>query len=82
MALPIEKGGMALNNVVFVSLTAYACSIAASTKELAKVFPDWIKIGSDGKLANIVCHKSPDVTDQIVDFAHEYRVIAPQDEGR
>ena len=73
VALPIEKGGMALNNVVFVSLTAFACSIAASMKELAKVFPDWIKIGSDGKLVNVVCHKSPDVADQIVDFAHEYR---------
>ena len=47
-------------------------------KELAKVFPDWIRIGSDGKLVNVVCHKSPDVADQIVDFAHEYRLIAPQ----
>ena len=35
---------MALNNVVFVSLTAFACSIAASMKELAKAFPDWIKL--------------------------------------
>ena len=61
MALPIEKGGMALNNAVYVSLTAFACSIAASMKELAKVFPDWIRIGSDGKLVNVVCHKSPDV---------------------
>ena len=78
VALPIEKGGMALNNAVYVSLTAFACSIAASMKELAKVFPDWIRIGSDGKLVNVVCHKSPDVADQIVDFAHEYRLIAPQ----
>ena len=69
---------MALNNVAFVSLTAFACSIAASMKELAKVFPDWIKIGSDGKLLNVVCHKSPDVAGQIVDFANEYRLLAPQ----
>ena len=47
-------------------------------KELAKASPDWIMIGSDGKLAKVVRHgngNSPDVTDQIVDFAHEYRVI-------
>ena len=43
-ALPIEKGGMALNNVAFISLTAFACSLAASMRELAKVFPDWIEI--------------------------------------
>ena len=29
-ALPIEKGGMALNNMAFISLTAFACSLAAS----------------------------------------------------
>ena len=47
VALPIEKGGMALNNTAFISLTAFACSIAASMKELAKVFLDWIEISND-----------------------------------
>ena len=44
VALPIEKGGVALSDVAFASLTAFACSIAASMKELAKAFPDWIKL--------------------------------------
>jgi len=38
VALPIEKDGMALNNVVFVSLTAFACSIAASMKDTLDLY--------------------------------------------
>ena len=55
-ALPIEKGGMALNNVVFISLTAFVCSLAASMRELA----------------------TPDIAAQVVNFANQYHVLAPQ----
>ena len=43
-ALPINKGGMELRSVKLVFLTAFACSLAASLKHLAKAFPDWINL--------------------------------------
>ena len=76
VALPIEKGGMALNNTAFISLTAFACSLAASMKELAKVFPDWIEIVNDGALVSVLYDKSPDVAAQIVKFVSQYRALA------
>jgi len=48
VALPIEKGGMALRNVGAIALTAFACSIAASLKHMATIFPDWFTLGQDG----------------------------------
>ena len=79
-ALPIEKGGMALNNVAFISLTAFACSLAASMRELAKVFPDWIEIDNGGALVSSVSQnkQDPDAAAQVVNFANQYRVLAPQ----
>ena len=41
-ALPINKGGMELRSVKLVFPTAFACSLVASLKHLAKAFPDWI----------------------------------------
>ena len=38
--LPIDKGGMALRNVRPVFFGYFACSLAASLKDLVKVFPD------------------------------------------
>ena len=77
-ALPIEKGGMALNNVAFISLTAFACSLVASMRELAKVFPDWIEIDDHGALVSVSQRKAPDVAAQVVNFANQYRALAPQ----
>ena len=77
-ALPIEKGGMALSNVAFISLTAFACSLAASMRELAKAFPDWIEIDDGGALVSVSQSKALDVATQVVNFANQYRVLAPQ----
>ena len=77
-ALPIEKGGRALNNVAFISLTAFACSLVASMRELAKVFPDWIEIDDHGALVSVSQRKAPDVAAQVVNFANQYRALAPQ----
>ena len=38
--LPIEKGGMAIRNMGVVALTAFACSLAASLKHMASIFPE------------------------------------------
>ena len=77
-ALPTEKGGMALSNVAFVSLTAFACSLAASIRELAKVFRDWIEVDNGGELVSVSQNKAPDVAAQVINFADQYRVLAPQ----
>ena len=37
--LPIEKGGMAIRNMAVVALTAFACSLTASLKHMANIFP-------------------------------------------
>ena len=62
----------------FTSSTAFACSLAASMKELFKIFPDWIEIGNDGALVSVLYDKSPDVAAQVVNFANQYRALAPQ----
>lgn len=44
----IEKGGTDLGNIGLVMLTAFVCSLVASLKDLAEMFPDWIKLDEDG----------------------------------
>ena len=78
-ALPIEKGAMALSNVAFISLIAFACSLAASMRELAKVFPDWIEIDNGRTLVSVSHNKAPDVAAQVVNFANQYLVLPPQE---
>ena len=53
-ALPIDKGGMGLRNISLISLTAFPCSLAASLKDLAKYFPNWIALGGDGDILLIL----------------------------
>merc|ERR1711871_1368616 len=38
--LPIEKGGMAIRNMAVVALTAFVCSLTASLKHMANIFPE------------------------------------------
>jgi len=71
-ALRIEKGGMALSNVAFISLPVFACSLAASMRELAKAFPEWIEIDDGGALVSVSHKKAPDIAAQVVNFANQW----------
>ena len=64
-ALPINKGGMELRSVKLVFLTAFACSLVASLKHLAKAFPDWINLDRDGNLLRVAFDRSPDMSRQV-----------------
>jgi len=68
-----NQGGVALRGVRLVFLTAFACSFAASLKDLAKVFPDWIKLDRDDKLLRIVSNSSPDTSYQVKECVKEHR---------
>ena len=46
--LPIEMGGMAIRNMGVVALTAFACSVAASLRHMAVIFPELITLGPQG----------------------------------
>lgn len=52
---------------------AFAFSLVASLKDLAKMFPDWIEVGEDGVFVQILSDKSPDVCSQVINFVGEYR---------
>ena len=67
--LPIDKGGMALRNVRPVFFGYFACSLAASLKDLVKVFPD--------KFLYVVASRSP-CTSYEVECVKEYRKAFPK----
>ena len=77
-ALPIDKGGMGLRNISLISLTAFPCSLAASLKDLAKYFPNWIALGGDGAFLRIVEDESPDLAAQVLNSIAQYRAHAPE----
>ena len=76
-ALPIEKGGMGLTNISLVSLTAFPCSFAASLRDLAKSFPNWITLGREGRLQRISENESPSLAAQVLNSIDQYRTLAP-----
>ena len=78
-ALPIEKGGMGLTNISLVSLTAFPCSFAASLRDLAKSFPNWITLGREGRLQRISENESPSLAAQVLNSIDQYRTLAPED---
>ena len=77
-ALPINKGGMELRSVKLVFLTAFACSLAASLKHLAKAFPDWINLDRDGSLLSVASDKSPYTSRQVEACVQECRRLFPE----
>ena len=77
-ALPIEKGGMGLTNISLVSLTAFPCSFAASLRDLAKSFPNWITLGREGRLQRISENESPSLAAQVLNSIDQYRTLAPE----
>ena len=76
--LPIEKGGMAMRNMGVVALTAFACSLAASLKHMASIFPEWITLGQRSDQMQISHHASPDMSDQVLHYVELYRRQVPQ----
>ena len=57
----------ATHYLALASLSAFACSLAASLKDLAEVIPDWIEVGDDGLLVRILEDKSPSLSTQVVE---------------
>jgi len=75
--LPINEGETALRNVGFVFSTAFACSLASS-KDLAKAFPQWIKLDRNDNFLRIASNRSPDKSHQVETCVKEYRKIFPE----
>ena len=69
---------MGLRNISLISLTAFPCSLAASLKDLAKYFPNWIALGGDGALLRISEDESPDLAAQALSSIAQYRTRAPE----
>ena len=76
--LPIEKGGMAIRNMGVVALTAFACSLTASLKHMANIFPEWITLGQRGNQMQFSCDASPEVSAQVLHYVELYRRRVPQ----
>jgi hypothetical protein len=75
--LPIEKGGMAIRNMGVVALTAFACSLAASLKHMASIFPEWVTLGQ-GDQMQISHDASPEMSAQVLHCIELYRRRVPQ----
>ena len=60
-----------------VALTAFACSLAASLKHMAIIFPEWISLGQ-GDLLQISNEASPEMSAQALNYVGEYRRRVPQ----
>ena len=52
---------MAIRNMGVVALTAFACSLAASLKHMASIFPEWITLGQQGDQMQISHDASPEI---------------------
>ena len=76
--LPIEKGGLAIRNMGVVALTAFACSLVASLKHMATVFPEWITLGQQGELLQISHDASPELSAQVCQCVEQYQRRVPQ----
>ena len=76
--LPIEKGGMAIRNMGVVALTAFACSLTASLKHMANIFPEWITLEQRGNQMQFSCDASPEVSAQVLHYVELYRRRVPQ----
>ena len=76
--MPIENGGMAIRNMGIVVLTAYACSLVASLKRMANIFPEWITLGRQDDLSQASYEASPEMSAQVFHSVREYRRRVPQ----
>ena len=75
---PTENGGMAMRSMGVVALATFACSLAASLKRVAIIFPDWISLGQRGDLLQTSREASPEMSAQVLHYVGEYRRRAPQ----
>ena len=69
VSFPIANGGLALRCIDSVYLTAFVCSMAASSTHLANYFPEWIQtsiVDNVHKITSINENISPYTNDQIM----------------
>ena len=77
VSFSIEDGGMALRSIDSVYLTAFICSMAASSNYLAKNFPQWIQTSIVDDVLKITSFNeniSPFTTNQIMMFHKKSKV--------
>ena len=61
-----------------VAFTAFACSLAASLKLMATIFPEWITLGQQDELLQISHDASPEMSAQVLHYVGEYQRRVPQ----
>ena len=54
-----------------VALTAFACSLVASLKHMATIFPEWITFGQQGALLHTSHEASPEMSAQVLHCVRE-----------
>ena len=69
---------MAIRNMGVVALTAFACSMAASLKRMANIFPEWISLGRQGDLLQVSHDAFLEMSAQVTHYVGEYRRRVPQ----
>ena len=80
VSFPIANGGLALRSIYSVYLSAFICSMAASSKYLAKIFPDRIQtsiVDNVHKITSINENISPYTDKQIMYCAEKIQSIVP-----
>ena len=80
VSFPIANAGLALRSIDSVYLSAFICSMAASSKYLAKIFPDWIQtsiVDNVHKITSINENISPYTDNQIMYCAEKIQSIVP-----
>ena len=80
VSFPVAQGGLALRSMDSVFITAFICSMAASFKFLAEIFPDWIQtsiVDNVHKITSINENISPYTNNQIMSCAEKIQSIVP-----
>ena len=65
-------------NIGVVALTAFACSLAASLKHMASIFPEWITPGQQADQMQISHDASHEMSAQVLHYIGLYRRRVPQ----
>ena len=78
-SFPIDDGGLALRSIDNVYLTAFICSMAASSKFLAKNFPQWIQFSIVDDVPQIAINEniSLHTSNQIMFCVQKIQSIVP-----
>ena len=72
--LSIENGGMAIRD-----MEAFACSLVASLKRVATIFPEWATLGQQGALLQMSHEASHKMSAQTLHYVEEHRRRVPEE---